>query len=52
MGQGSRYFATSRNTYTGHFYYGHIIVYLFFFFIFSMQFFLSVGEMNGQGRLK
>ena len=24
MGQGTRYFASSRNTYTGHFYYGNI----------------------------
>jgi len=27
MGQGTRYFAPSRNTYTGHFYYGNIIIF-------------------------
>lgn len=26
MGQGTRYFATTRNTYTGHFYYGNSMI--------------------------
>lgn len=32
MGQGTRYFASSRNTYTGHFYYGISIVFLLYSF--------------------
>jgi len=28
IGQGTRYFATSGNTYTGHFYYGKIIMHV------------------------
>jgi hypothetical protein len=49
MGQGTRYFASSRNTYTGHFYYGNITVCLY---TISMKFSLFLGEMDGHGRLR
>jgi hypothetical protein len=50
MGQGTRYFASSRNTYTGHFYYGNIMIVSFYNFNVILS--LSPGEMDGHGRLR
>lgn len=50
IGQGTRYFAATNSTYTGHFYYGTRKK--FFSDTINNDSFLLKGEMDGHGRLR